>query len=201
MAPVTEIFVHHEGAGDPTDDVERFGGEGYTVGVGTTRFAFFRTPAEDFATKHFNHVSLAICLSGNRDVHEVTDADLMLVRAAMDEARARGLVTADARIRKHKDVKSTACPGAHTCDRWDDVVDAVKGSRSEDDDVKIELLIPDTELTAGDFVGKRPTIARIIGTPIAFHVGASQVSAFTGVPVRQVPVADFMELAVFDVKS
>lgn len=207
MLPVSEVFVHHEGAGDPTDHVDRFGAEGYTIGVGVTQFAFFRTPEDDFATKGHNHTSLGICLSGNRSVHPVTDADLALVQAAMAEARARGHVTANARVRAHRDVRPTECPGTNTIARWDDVVAAVSGvvvafgTQTEEDGVKIELLVPDAVLTAGAFQGKRPTIARIVGTPIAFHVGAAQLGAFDGVPTRQVPVADFMHLAVFDVKD
>jgi hypothetical protein len=193
------VFVHHEGAGEPTDEVDRFGSEGYTIGIGVTRFAFFRSPSEDFATKGHNHFSLGICLSGNRMNHDVTDSDLSLIREAMGEARRRGFVVERPKVQPHKDVFPTACPGDFTLARWDEVVQAVNGT--EEDDVKIELLVPTATLTEGALKGKRPTIARIVGTPIAFHVAAEQLPAFAGVPTRQISQNDFLDIAVFDVKA
>jgi hypothetical protein len=73
-----------------------------------------------YATLRFNHVSLDICLSGNRMSSIVTDADVGLIRGAFMDARARGYVTADPVVVAHRDSpgSSTVCPGDLTMARW-----------------------------------------------------------------------------------
>lgn len=127
MDPVLLCTVHHEGAGAPSD-VPRGEAGGYTYWIGDSRFECLRTVWASFATLGFNHVSLDVCLSGNRMVYPVTDKDLRLIGAACADARQRGYVVERPKVRAHKDSpgSSTVCPGTYTMKRWPVVVAAVQ---------------------------------------------------------------------------
>src|SRR6266404_1456091 len=111
MNPVDLVTIHHEGAGTPTD-VPRYAGGGYTYGIGASRWEHFRDVWVSYATLDFNHVSLDICLSGNRMISMVTDPDIQLIHGAFMDARQRGYVTANPTVRAHKNSpgSSTVCP-------------------------------------------------------------------------------------------
>lgn len=125
MIPVSLVTIHHEGSGAPTD-VARGADGGYSIWVGVSRYTVLRPPWLSFATLGFNHVSLDICLSGNRMVHPVSDSDLVLIRTAVSEARRNGWVVDSPQVRAHKDSpgSSTVCPGDLTIVRWSEIVAA-----------------------------------------------------------------------------
>lgn len=118
MTPVTRITVHHEGAGNPVDWAR--GGEGgYSIWIGDVggdhAYVMLRSPWSSWGTLHFNHVSLDICLSGNRMVEAVTDADVATIAQAVADARARGWVVDHPEVVMHHDSEgsNTVCPGTN----------------------------------------------------------------------------------------
>lgn len=121
------VTIHHEGAGAPSD-VPRGADGGYTYWIGATRWERLRSVYTSYATLHFNHVSLDICLSGNRMDHPVTDADIALIHGAFMDAHAHGEVVDVPRVQAHRDnngkyefrgsLFSTVCPGDLTMARW-----------------------------------------------------------------------------------
>ena len=119
MAPVDRVTIHHEGAGSPTENVQRFlSTDDYSIGIGITGFVVERSPSESFVTTGQNgHRSLQVCLSGNRDEHAITDSDIDLVRRAVAAPRARGWVTDRPDVFFHKDTVGTACPGTNSINR------------------------------------------------------------------------------------
>lgn len=125
MNPVSLVTIHHEGAGTPSD-VPRGAPEGYTYWIGASRWEHLRDVWESFATFHYNHVSLDICLSGNRMSSRVTDPDIRLIHGAFLDARRRGYVVAAPEVRAHRNSpgSSTVCPGDNTIARWGDVIHA-----------------------------------------------------------------------------
>lgn len=112
-APVSLATVHHEGGGAPRDDLDAPGTKGYTVGIGATRYVFFRPPWESFATLNFNHVSFDVLFSGDRDVYPITANDIRLLTLAAHDARAIGYVVDNPFVRPHRESpgSSTICPG------------------------------------------------------------------------------------------
>lgn len=139
---VNLVTVHHEGAGAPTNDASGFAGGGYSCAIGTSRWERLRSVYVSYATLHFNHVSLDICLSGMRqpglvDDHgnpipafPVTDNDIMLIHGAYMDFLGRGEVTTNPLVRPHRfsPGSSTVCPGDNTMARWSDVVNACRPS-------------------------------------------------------------------------
>lgn len=129
MNPVTRITIHHEGAGNPVDWAR--GGEGgYSIWIGDVggdhSYVMLRSPWSSWGTLHFNHVSLDICLSGNRMVDQVTDADVATIAQAVGDARARGWVIDSPQVVDHHDSEgsSTVCSGNHTREVWAKIVGA-----------------------------------------------------------------------------
>ena len=122
---VALVTIHHEGAGNPTD-VARGAAGGYTYWIGTTYWTQLRTPWDSYATLNFNHVSLDICLSGDRMNWPVTDNDIRILSGAVKDARGKGYVIDDPLVRAHRNSpgSSTVCPGDYTMARWADVVAA-----------------------------------------------------------------------------
>lgn len=126
---VDRVFIHHEGAGSPTDWPRGASG-GYTAWIGPTRYSILRSPRWDYATIHYNHVAASICLSGNRQPAflrsgaPVTDTEIRLIREACADLRRRGELTATPIVAAHRSVSSTACPGDRTMERWDEIVRA-----------------------------------------------------------------------------
>lgn len=126
---VSDVFIHHEGAGSPTDWPRGADG-GYTVWIGPGRYTILRNPDTDWSTIRHNHTSAGICLSGNRHPRllsrgaPVTDTELRLIAEACAELKRRGWLSASPQVRPHRDVFATACPGDRTLDRWDAIVAA-----------------------------------------------------------------------------
>lgn len=114
MGPVDLVTIHHEGAGSPSD-VPRGAAGGYTIWDGTTRYTFLRDVWHSFATLNFNHVSLDICISGNRMQYKVEQHEIDLIREAVQHARDLGYVTDNPYVRAHRNSpgSSTVCPGDH----------------------------------------------------------------------------------------
>lgn len=124
-APVSLVTIHHEGAGAPSNDPRGAAG-GYTYWIGVDHFARLRTPWDSFATLGFNHVSLDVCLSGDRMHYPVTGIDTELIRRAVAEARQLGYVVDAPLVRAHRNSpgSSTVCPGDYTMAKWGQVVAA-----------------------------------------------------------------------------
>ena len=116
--PLNLVTIHHEGAGDLTD-VPRGAAGGYTYWLGVSGFTRLRDPRTSYATLHYNHVSIDICLSGNRDNWDVTSDDLKRLCAIACDARARGDLTANPTVRPHRWTFNTDCPGQRTMGVWD----------------------------------------------------------------------------------
>lgn len=108
------VTIHHEGAGKPRDSFT-FLEKRYSGGVGLTRYELVRSPHESFVTRGQGGVrSLQVCFSGDRRFYELSDNDLVLLRALVDDARARGWVTDRPDVFLHGDTdKGTECPGGH----------------------------------------------------------------------------------------
>ena len=127
-SPVTLVTVHHEGGGSPTtgSGCSRFAHGGYTYGIGTDGWNRFRDVWSSYATLNYNHVSLDLCLPGNRMDYVVTDHDLEVIRSACQNARELGYVVSNPTVRAHQNSpgSSTACPGTHTMARWNEVAAA-----------------------------------------------------------------------------
>jgi hypothetical protein len=123
--PVGLVTVHHEGAGTPSD-VPRGAAGGYTYWIGASRYERLRDVWSSFATLGFNHISLDVCLSGNRMTSPVTAADLELIRMAVADARNLGYVIGSPVVLAHRNSpgSSTVCPGDRTMARWSEVVAA-----------------------------------------------------------------------------
>lgn len=123
---VDTVTIHHEGAGSPSDEARGASG-GYTYWIGSTRWEWLRSVYTSYATLHFNHVSLDICLSGNRMDYLVNDADIALIHGAFMDCHARGEVVDNPRVQFHRDnnglyefngsIFSTVCPGDHAVAR------------------------------------------------------------------------------------
>lgn len=125
--PLNLVTIHHEGAGDPTD-YPRGAGGGYTYWVGATGWTRLRTPYTSYATLHYNHVSVDICLSGNRDNFDVTDDDLNRLTQIGADARARGELTSNPTVRPHRWTFNTDCPGQRAMARWDSIAARFTGA-------------------------------------------------------------------------
>jgi len=123
-SPVSIVYIHHEGAGAPTDTARGADG-GYTYWIGTTKWQWLRDCWSSYATKSYNGVTVDVCLSGNRMDYNVSDGDLNLIEGALRDARNRGYVIASPEVRPHKQTRETACPGDKTMARWNDVAAAV----------------------------------------------------------------------------
>lgn len=126
MNPVDRVTIHHRGGGSPSDVSSDYSEGGYTYGIGLTRWEWFRDVWHSFATLGFNHVSVDVCLSGNRMTSPVTDSDIILIRGALADARARGYVVDHPQVVPHRNSpgSATVCPGDFTMNRWADVVAA-----------------------------------------------------------------------------
>lgn len=121
--------IHHEGAGDP-GHLERIAHAGYTYGVAGTTVKRYRSVAESFATAHFNHVSVDVCLSGDRRYHPVTDTEVRSIRQCFADARGRGEVIANPQIRPHAWTpdNSTICPAHFTLLRINEITAVCQGT-------------------------------------------------------------------------
>jgi hypothetical protein len=134
MAETDRVIVHHEGGGKPRDAWDCLIAADYSIAVGSTRIEVRNSPANSFRTDGTTGPSLQICLTGNRDTYEVTDNDLRLIGEACDEAEQFGWIPSAAarRCQFHGDTAATACPGAHTRDRRDDIYAVVLGKADYD---------------------------------------------------------------------
>lgn len=131
-APVVRTTVHHQGDGAPHDGTWP-NSEPYCVLIGTTRLTWVQPPWTAWATRHHNHESFDICLSGNRNDHPVTDHDLALIAQACTEARDAQWLDPDAATYPHGTIypvppgyptgsDPTECPGRLAIASWPDIV-------------------------------------------------------------------------------
>lgn len=119
MSALALVTIHHEGAGIPTD-VPRGKAGGYTYWLGPNGYSRLRSPYDSFATLHFNHVSVDVCLSGDRDVWPVSDADIVRLTAIAQEVRRNGELINQPLVRPHKlsPGSNTVCPGDDAMHDW-----------------------------------------------------------------------------------
>ncbi len=122
MNPLNLVTVHHEGAGDPSN-VARGSGGGYSYWIGATGWTRLRSPFVSWATLNFNHVSVDVCLSGDRDVWPVTPYDIAWLTQIAADARGRGEMSNYPLVRPHKlsPGSNTVCPGTDTFADWPQV--------------------------------------------------------------------------------
>lgn len=122
MSAVSLVTIHHEGAGDPSD-VARGAHGGYSYWLGRTGWTRLRSPQESFATFHFNHVSVDVCLSGNREAWDVTGDDLVHLGEIAADTRSRGELVRVPEVRPHRwsPGSSTVCPGGKAMAKWDQI--------------------------------------------------------------------------------
>ncbi len=125
---ITRVTLHHEGAGTPTNNVQRFSEGGYSYGNGQTLWQRFRSPYVSWGTLGWNHRSVDICISGNRMVYTVTDDEVQHTREICADARARGELVDDPDVVFHHDSpgSNTVCPGFWTYNRQPALVAACK---------------------------------------------------------------------------
>lgn len=105
--------VHHQGAGVPSDVDGDMQSKGYCIKIGLDRYVLWRPPTEAFATYRFNHRSLDVVFSGDRNVWPITTKDLTLLRRAVSDARGRGWIVPAPYVRPHREtpMNVTICPG------------------------------------------------------------------------------------------
>lgn len=123
--PVALLFVHHNVI-EPTAnhsydmerteqaDIQRFGKPSYDWGVhpsGVVLEGMQDHLSPD--TIGHNSDSLSIMFMGNFEIDEPTDAAMMSARELVQLLRDRGWITSWVQVLGHRDVFSTACPGAH----------------------------------------------------------------------------------------
>lgn len=125
---VNEVFIHHEGAGAPSDNTGRIAAAGYTAGIGVSKWQQFRVPTQDFSTYHHNHISAGICLTGNRDYYGITSWDYQALTVILHELVRVGQVSHTASVQPHRAVFQTDCPGIDTVAAWGPIHDScIKG--------------------------------------------------------------------------
>src|SRR5215469_14798640 len=124
--PFNLVVQHHEGAGVPSDNVDRFSAGGYSYGIGVSTWKCFRQPSEDYSTIDFNHVVVGVCLSGNRNDFPVTDTDLQMMQEIAAHAKQNGWLIPYPNVMPHRDMpgSNTVCPGNLTMERWPSVKQA-----------------------------------------------------------------------------
>lgn len=117
---VDTIVQHHEGAGDPrTVDLSH---AGYSYGIfDGGQWANWRIPDDargpgyhDFATDAFNGKVCSVVLTGDRNVHPVTDLDLQAMREIAAHARSHGFVVDMPLVFAHRQMpppNQTVCAG------------------------------------------------------------------------------------------
>jgi hypothetical protein len=147
--PARGVFVHHSVSSPSTDPADamrsiertgiaRFGRFSYsyachpTHGVieGAGRSVGAHTGGRSKDNVGWNHISFGFCLIGNYEHDQVSDGQ---VQAFGDWCRGMvsdGALVPEFFISPHRDVKATACPGRNTLARWDDLVAAARGQRS-----------------------------------------------------------------------
>lgn len=128
-SPVELVTIHHEGGGAPRDFP---GGRWpYTYWLGATSFHEIQTPWTSWGTINFNGVSLDVVFSGQRQpgipnspAYPVSDNDINIFAAIIENARSQGFVVDDPLVRAHRNSpgSNTACPGDNTMARWSDIV-------------------------------------------------------------------------------
>jgi len=120
--------IHHEGAGEPSNTARGAAG-GYTYWVGSSKWTRLRSVASSWATYRFNHVSVDVCLSGNREVYPTSANDVKMIGECFADARSKGEVTPNPTVLPHRwsPGSSTVCPGRNTMAVWDSIVAACRG--------------------------------------------------------------------------
>lgn len=140
---VGDVFIHHEGGavrGVPKDkpavlrEIEAgvLGRDGY-IAVPYNLMVFNDGDIwegrglanEDGATIHNNPTSVSICAVGNYEREAASDALIAGIAGATDNAIVTGWTAPRPHVRPHREVFSTACPGANLFARMDDIRNAV----------------------------------------------------------------------------
>lgn len=75
-------------------------------------------------TEGYNSTTFGYVLIGNYENDAPTDAQVGAFGEWWRAMVAYGLLRADAYVKPHRDRKATACPGAHTIERWSDFLAA-----------------------------------------------------------------------------
>lgn len=135
--PVDLVTIHHQGGGVPSDSTAGVYEGGYTYAIGVTKWTRMRTVWESYATLDFNHVSLDIVFTGQRQPgipnspsFPVTDSDMALLQGIITDARALGYVMSNPLVRAHRNSpgSNTVCPGDNTMQRWNQIVSICTGT-------------------------------------------------------------------------
>jgi len=117
--PFTVVVQHHQGAGAPNNNYA-FADGGYSYGIGVGQWRRFREPSQDYSTLNYNHVTMGVCLSGNRMDYPVTDMDLQMMAEIAADARAHKWIVVNPEVEPHRNMpgSNTVCPGDLTIARW-----------------------------------------------------------------------------------
>lgn len=133
---VKRVTVHHEGAGRPRQvDLSK---SGYTASVFPGGTDVWRKAVDSWATRHYNHVSYDIVLTGDRDTWLVTTEDLAHIGDLVAAGVASGEIDPDFEVHPHGTLHPppagyptgsdpTECPGVKTIAVWPALVVAAHG--------------------------------------------------------------------------
>lgn len=179
--PADLILLHHQGAGAPNDAFHFLDQAKYSGGVGVQFRRLVRPPWESFITTgRGGRRALQLCISGNRDVYDLTDRDIVHLAALAKQARDLGWVRHDAAIGDHNDSTSTSCPGDKVEAREPAAYAAIRAAINPTQEPpemagKQWILVPDKLLPNGPFKGKRPKVQGEEGSVVLRHLSEEQV--------------------------
>jgi hypothetical protein len=147
--PARGVFVHHSVSSASAGlvaamrsiehtGIQRFGRFSYSyashptegVAEGAGRSVGAHTGGRSDDNIGWNHITFGYCLIGNYDNELPTDKQVDEFGQWCAHMVSDGAMVSDFFISPHRDVRATACPGHHTIGRWDDLVAAARGQRS-----------------------------------------------------------------------
>jgi hypothetical protein len=97
---VGRATIHHEGAGKPRNGVD-LSKYGYSAAVYPDGETIWAPPLASFATRGYNHVSFDVVFTGDRDVYDLTLADMLRAAHLAYRAVKNGWLTRDATTYPH----------------------------------------------------------------------------------------------------
>lgn len=135
MAPVVDVFIHHDVVGPDPDLghlMRRLNADAISEGYACIEYAFLHLQdgrraegrgwgVECGATKGHNGDSVPLVAHGNYENDDPTDALLDALALSIADGVRAGHISSAFRLRGHRDVRATACPGAKLYPRLGDL--------------------------------------------------------------------------------